>query len=470
MWVCVFNLCHFFFVSSNLFLFFHSRHTFCKKCLTQALTPTESSDSTTKCPFDRSPLKNIPEDIGPAPVIISNLANELVAYCPNKSRGCTHTCQRWLLDAHLQQDCLHAKFKCQGTKDDGEQCHEPLEKRFIYNAREISVQDYIDTKGALATQEDSTDTHEKIEKFDISKLTVYCPHEPMDCPNGCGRTFPRYSFEEHSQSECYNTEASCPICNARLLRKDIPQHLKLCPDYVVPCDAADIGCVWVGKRHLYMSEHQRQCKFMAFSPALTKQNKRIDRLEQENRVLRYKLDKVLSSLPENISSTVGFALTSRAGQTSSSTTSTTSTRRTGVRRNSENGSIFDNFRFTDSDLMHMLMEGERLREDVDRLTSLVGDMEMRHGVAIMQESFRTGEEISALRGLVNSLRHQIHFLQSERRSLAFSMQQFQHQQMFHQHQHQPHATTSPVDFSTHSLASSSSSESLLQDSPRRLSG
>lgn len=230
----------------------------------------------------------------------------------------------------------------------------------------------------------------------------------MDCPNGCGRTFPRYSFEEHSQSECYNTEASCPICNARLLRKDIPQHLKLCPDYVVPCDAADIGCVWVGKRHLYMSEHQRQCKFMAFSPALTKQNKRIDRLEQENRVLRYKLDKVLSSLPENISSTVGFALTSSRTNFFINYINNINTANWCAKK-LRKWKHFDNFRFTDSDLMHMLMEGERLREDVDRLTSLVGDMEMRHGVAIMQESFRTGEEISALRGLVNSLRHQIHF-------------------------------------------------------------
>lgn len=534
---------------SNLF----SSHTFCKKCLVQALTPSSSSTSldsgattpTTKCPFDRSPLSNSPSDIWPAPVIISNLANDLVVCCPNKSRGCSHTCQRWLIDSHLQQDCQYAQFQCQGAKDDGSTCHEPLEKRYIYSAREIAIQDYNDTKNlaldqsatsaaqnlkigltessptktAVTAETDTTaDDNEnktnvnttensidgttldepslndsenstapkpasnssapKSEEVKYSDLTVYCPHELMACPNGCGSSFPRYSFESHIESECYNGESACPICDMKLLQKDIPLHLSVCPDFIVPCDAAEYGCVWVGKRHLLLSEHQRLCKFVTFLPALNKQNGKIERLEQENKTLRYKLDKILAYLPETVSSSAGLKNTTSTP--SALTTRPSSSRRFGPRVTSHssssssnsNGSIFDNFRFTDSDLMHMFMEGERLREDVDRLNGQFGDMEMRHGVAMMQESFRTGEEISTLRGLINSVRHQIHFLLSERRSWAFSMQQYQQQQMYqqqHVHQHQQQAS-SPVNMPANSLASSSSSESLLQDTPRRLSG
>lgn len=210
------------------------------------------------------------------------------------------------------------------------------------------------------------------------------------------------------ETSCHNYSTQCPVCGLSLMRKDLPQHLDVCPETVISCTAAEHGCVWIGKRSQFYSEHQRQCKFIALAPALNKQSNRISKIEQENKALRYQLDQLITLNPSSPSIAISDMITSE--NTARSSSSNTSTTRSGQSTSSRpNGIRRTALRFTESDFMHVFMEGERLRDDVDRLNTQVGEMDMRHGMTMMQESFRTSEEINALRNHVNSLRHQIHF-------------------------------------------------------------
>ena len=85
------------------------RHTFCAECIEGALklSPT--------CPVDRSKLN--PEDIFAAPVVVTNLVNELKVLCPNAAAGCNSTFPRSLVAGHLKDECKFITVECPGCKE-----------------------------------------------------------------------------------------------------------------------------------------------------------------------------------------------------------------------------------------------------------------------------------------------------------------------------------------------------------------
>lgn len=348
---------------------------------------------------------------------------------------------------------MYSHFKCTGTRTDGSSCTEPLEKRHILASRTLAVQNYNETHSAEPEQESpagevqdassdktesdhqsnpqelatetiaDTSSNDTLE-IPLEDLTVSCFHEEVECPNQCGVSVPKYLLETHIETKCRHCPTQCPTCEATLERQELPRHLEVCPESIVPCNAAEYGCIWVGKRSQFYSKHQRQCTFVAFAPALNKQGCRMDKLEQENKALRHQLDRVLSCLG---TSAIPVPDAGSFEQSSGSLTEPGAQHIAGWAGAVSRRGIH----LSESDLMHVFMESERLREDVDRLNTQVSEMEMRHNMSIMQESFRTSEELTALRGLTNSLRHQIHFLLADRKSWAASMQHLQ----FQQHQH-----------------------------------
>ncbi|CAG8630028.1 18341_t:CDS:2 [Acaulospora morrowiae] len=81
----------------------------CGSCIEQALSTRLS------CPVDRSPLSDMSE-LKPASKIISNMVNELLAYCPNKDLGCIYQGQRQLINIHLKGECEFTSLECQCGK------------------------------------------------------------------------------------------------------------------------------------------------------------------------------------------------------------------------------------------------------------------------------------------------------------------------------------------------------------------
>lgn len=100
-------------------------HTFCSACISKALERSPT------CPVDRTPLQE--DQVLPAPIMISNLVNELVVLCPNSENGCPFTCARYLLEAHLS-DCDFIYVNCDECggntlrKDVGKGCLHKLEE------------------------------------------------------------------------------------------------------------------------------------------------------------------------------------------------------------------------------------------------------------------------------------------------------------------------------------------------------
>lgn len=67
------------------------------------------------CPVDRNPLGA--GDVSAAPIMITNLVNDLVVLCPNGGLGCTATQPRSLVKGHLKEDCGFVVVDCPGCDE-----------------------------------------------------------------------------------------------------------------------------------------------------------------------------------------------------------------------------------------------------------------------------------------------------------------------------------------------------------------
>lgn len=99
-------------------------HTFCYDCITEAVRHSP------QCPIDRLPLstedlsssnpivKHVGTSANSRPMIqsliqfLSQLVDELLVECLHSSAGCTHICQRQLLESHLKHACPYVTVPC----------------------------------------------------------------------------------------------------------------------------------------------------------------------------------------------------------------------------------------------------------------------------------------------------------------------------------------------------------------------
>lgn len=362
-------------------------HTFCKECI-YSIRDSMSSDQIFRCPVDRHPLTG-KEDVTPAAYLVTSLLNELPVYCPFQNRGCTFEGKRWVIESHAYKDCDYIKVPCPG-------CSKPIQRRYtkILNEEDITTTNNDDITNSDEQDGLEGDDYEEDDGESVKKSL--CVHVKISCPKECGDRFSRYKLSEHLENDCVNVKVQCEACDGEFSKPDLAEHVKTCPQIIINCDAAQYGCTWTGTRDEYSASHARNCTLTQLSPILSRQDKKMESLERDNKVLRFHVER-LTNLANNNNND--------DGQT---------------RRRSSSSSDNNNLpsSFSDSDLLHMFMECERLRKDVDRLTTTLGDLEVKQGMMIMRENYRTGEEIANLRAGFNGLRHQLHFLLAERRSMA----------------------------------------------------
>ncbi|KAF8520417.1 hypothetical protein BU17DRAFT_46668 [Hysterangium stoloniferum] len=220
-------------------------HTFCKACITQALVITP------QCPVDRSPLAD--NDLQPSNPIIRNLVDELIVECPQRSFGCSHTCQRQLLATHLKDDCLFVKALC--CEDD---CDEMMLRK------------------------------------DIKRHAVSCERRVVQC-DACGLRVQMIDLQVH-HDECPAEDATCPHCTLILPRHDMSSHVSICPDARVECTHAPHGCPWTGLRRELPASHIMQCPYEAIKGFLALHGSHISTLQAENALLRKRIEDAESSL------------------------------------------------------------------------------------------------------------------------------------------------------------------------------
>ncbi|KAJ3822855.1 hypothetical protein F5880DRAFT_1655644 [Lentinula raphanica] len=144
-------------------------HTFCRECITQSLAHSP------QCPVDRSNLRI--EDIHPADPIIRSLVDELIVKCSNETAGCSYTCQRQLLDAHIKTDCSYAPVPCPKH-------YSSCPKKF-YQCKDCNSEQPCSSRTAHASS--------------CQSAMVKCSHEHHGCPWE-GR---RKDFSSHTTTCAY---------------------------------------------------------------------------------------------------------------------------------------------------------------------------------------------------------------------------------------------------------------------------
>ncbi|KAF7376267.1 TRAF-type zinc finger protein [Mycena sanguinolenta] len=219
-------------------------HTFCRDCIVQAISHARF------CPVDRSALSI--DDLSPANSIIRSLVDELAVECIHRSSGCTYTCQRQLLTAHVMSACPFALVPC----PKGE-CDETLARK-------------------------------DMESHSCSTHTL----APCDL---CGAKFQLDELPKHL-SQCNDTLVTCESCTLEVPRRGLSAHNTTCPEALVPCPQAPNGCGWTGPRASLASSHLSACSYEAIKGFFALHTTRFARLTEENLILRHKIDTLEGAL------------------------------------------------------------------------------------------------------------------------------------------------------------------------------
>ncbi|VDC00397.1 unnamed protein product [Peniophora sp. CBMAI 1063] len=182
------------------------------------------------CPIDRSPLNS--ENLGPATPIIRDMVDELVVRCSNEAKGCPARIQRQLLKTHIREDCQYASVPCPD-----QQCTLPVQRRRARTGQCTHARDSLELEGDDAPIASSSTT----------------------CAN-CSKHLPSAEALAKHIDEC----ASCP-------------HLSH-------------GCSWRGHVDELNDQHINSCPYGRLEGFFTIHDSRAARLEEENQVLRIRLD------------------------------------------------------------------------------------------------------------------------------------------------------------------------------------
>ncbi|KAI8055201.1 hypothetical protein BDF22DRAFT_675853 [Syncephalis plumigaleata] len=210
-------------------------HTFCRACLTRALTVTSI------CPIDRQSITLA--DLRIADPIVQHLVNELRVYCPNQSLGCKRILSRQEVNSHMRSDCVHLSVNCPHT-----------------GCSERGTPSAMETHGmeCMYRVQICTDCQEKVSLVEMESHREHCTMT--------------------------TTQVCCPFCYAELPLHHLDAHTEECMDRPVQCRHRDIGCRWEGTRRA-ASDHLSQCIYANIRPLIEEMRQRQDSLEIENRQL-----------------------------------------------------------------------------------------------------------------------------------------------------------------------------------------
>ncbi|KAJ7783331.1 hypothetical protein B0H16DRAFT_1496399 [Mycena metata] len=218
-------------------------HTFCRDCIVEAIGHAR------QCPVDRSALYI--EDLLPANSIIRSLVDELIVECIHRASGCPHTCQRQLLTAHVMDVCPFSSVAC----PKGE-CDQILARR-------------------------DAESHS-------------CPHTRVPCEL-CGVKIQLDDLKNHIR-ECTDAIVTCEFCSLELSRSELPAHDIVCPEAIISCPQSSNGCSWTGSRTTLTSLHIPSCPYEAIKGFFAANATKLERLIEENLLLRHKIDLLESHL------------------------------------------------------------------------------------------------------------------------------------------------------------------------------
>lgn len=334
------------------------------ECLKLNRGSSDSQQTYGFCPLDRTVLDatNIHE-LFPAPLLISNLVDELEVYCLNEERDCLWTGRRWELAKHLLLDCEYTGVPCGGTReaeeggDASRKCELMVQRRF-----------------------------QKDEK---------CAHEIFACTE-CLGPVTSVSVDDHLEYECEMNYTKCELCqNDVIPKKNLEKHMSNCTKsthYV--CPARLIGCTWTGTSETSMESHvdREKCPLNQLLPVVENLDLKIETVTKENKYLQSQLHHVLNNVHQGKITNLGYSEPLEEVGTCSA-------------------------RSRQDDYLHLRYEMERLKFELEESVSPFISRErnlsserqsLLNGLA--NDNYLMKEDLNLQRALISSLRKQVSFL------------------------------------------------------------
>ena len=218
-----------------------------------------------------------------------------------------------------------------------------------------------------------------------------CLHGLVRCGD-CRMSFLEKELESHRERHCEAGRVTCPDCKTQICRRDLAGHAEICPEAVFPCGAAQYGCDFSAKAETLL-EHVNTCPLVKLVPFLKMQNERLEAHEAALKHLRHK-----NSILETSFSTIQETLNPSNNLIDLPSSSTTG---------SDTGPF-------DSTAHHLLSLHESLREEVNRVSAAVEQLDAKASMMIMNANRTIKEDLSHTNAAIAGMRMQLHWLISAR--------------------------------------------------------
>lgn len=411
-------------------------HTFCKDCIFESFKSILGE----KCPLDRVPLKvpiensNIPTgdwndyDIYPAPIILSNITDDLKVECLNSSRGCKWVGERWSIKSHTIDTCPFTRIICKCGKLCERQILaengllEELENGTFDISLTKKIRKNINTRinneindcdaygGEFSDDGDDDDDNnndtESIPKHDekTDNESNSCPHSTVECPE-CNEMIMILNMKHHLTNECLKNMIKCTGCHLLFPYMYINNHELHCSKIYIDCPGMKFGCNWKGQRELLEGIHKDECVCIKMSGYLNNIEYKISNLEKENESLKLQMSSILDSVVQGKVHNLGYSMELEEVNNVN---------------NSSNNNTSDNYPIIERDQSEITsfdFSPDARKINISKVKHLIKDLEINKSITqlLVDQNGSLHDQLNSQRSMIVGLQQQMQFMMIERR-------------------------------------------------------
>lgn len=377
-------------------------HTFCKNCIIECLKSSNGLPNEGFCPLDRTPLNgcNV-QDLFPAPLIISNMIDDLNVFCLNKDRGCQWVGHRWEVQKHVEVDCGYTCIICnlpRTAKEDLSKRSAPSGENQSIDSSSTDDDEAWSSENSLIHPMDERVTNictlETERRFLESDVTE-CVHIEYSCEM-CGHLITKVKEQWHLNNECPMNFVLCDLCsNDTIPQMHLSTHRANClKTGIHRCEAHVIGCSWVGTNQPSLEVHMSKgnCQLVRILPHIQELETTITTLATQNQLLQKQIHQILGSIVQGKITNLGYSEPIE-----------------------EIGKFRSDLRSEDQ-ILHLLTEVELLRLELEQKINPFIKREQESSLdrqnllnGLVNDNFAMREDLSLQRSLTNTLRKQLQF-------------------------------------------------------------
>lgn len=369
-------------------------HTFCRECIEECFKANSTSDEDPErgfCPLDRTAIDASDiNDLFPAPLIVTNMVDDLRVSCLNEERGCNWEGHRWEIDHHVSHECGYTRVHCNGVRS---------------TVTEASIENNEDEGGNVSDDDPSKRVEYRCkiltERRFLGESDGECVHKVFNC-DLCEEEITKINQQIHLDQSCSKNYAKCDVCeNDMIQSKNLEKHRTNClKSGRFVCTANEIGCTWSGDTEPSLENHLQNgnCQLNQIFPYVKSLENKINDIVDENRVLKKQINLILDGIVQGKVTNLGY--------------------------NQHIEEIGSFARDLDKDrLININYEVERLRSELEEKVNPFieresGEISNRLNIMnnLVNDNFLMKDEMNLQRALLNSVRKQVQFIMFRNRN------------------------------------------------------